>query len=34
MLIGANSRTSPPTWTRKMAAVNKTLPPDIRAKTV
>ena len=34
MLIGANSRTVAADVDAKMAAVNKTLPPGIRAKTV
>jgi cobalt-zinc-cadmium resistance protein CzcA len=34
MLIGANSRTVAADVDAKMAAVNKSLPPDIRAKTV
>ncbi|HET9063884.1 MAG TPA: CusA/CzcA family heavy metal efflux RND transporter, partial [Candidatus Binatia bacterium] len=34
MLIGANSRTVSAAVDAKMQAINKTLPPDIRAKTV
>ncbi len=34
MLIGANSRTVAAAVHEKMAAVNRTLPPDIRARTV
>lgn len=34
MLIGANSRTVAKSVDEKMAVINKTLPPDIRAKTV
>lgn len=34
MLIGANSRTVAADVDTKMSSVNKTLPPDIRAKTV
>ncbi|HEV8605785.1 MAG TPA: CusA/CzcA family heavy metal efflux RND transporter [Tepidisphaeraceae bacterium] len=34
MLIGANSRTVAASVDQKMALINKTLPPDIRAKTV
>jgi cobalt-zinc-cadmium resistance protein CzcA len=34
MLIGANSRTVAADVDAKMAEINKTLPPDIRAKTV
>ena len=34
MLIGANSRTVAQAVDEKMQAINKTLPPDVRAKTV
>jgi cobalt-zinc-cadmium resistance protein CzcA len=34
MLIGANSRTVSQAIAHKIAAVNETLPPDVRAKTV